>query len=136
MALTHTTAIRNAIVDYVCRTQLPDGTTNARARIQITKTNDDYTAGELLAVMDFTDDPPFPVAASGFSDASNPPFEDSNADNSGTATQFRTVDRDVVEVFKGTVTATGGGGDMELSSTLITAGDAVRINSFRYTAPN
>ena len=56
------------------------------------------------------------------------------ATGGGVAAVFRTRDRDATEIFQGTVTVTAGGGDMELSSTTINAADAVRINSFTYSA--
>lgn len=130
MALTHVTAIRNGLADYVV--DAIDAGPGA-GKVQITKTNNDYTGGNLLAEITLAD-PAFGSAASGTATAAGMPKEDSSANNTGTAVQFRVVDSTDTEVFKGTVTATGGGGDMELSSTSITTGDAVRINSFTYTA--
>lgn len=53
----------------------------------------------------------------------------------GTAGHFVALDRDDAIIFVGTVTATGGGGDIELSSTSITTGGAVTITSFAFRAP-
>lgn len=132
MALTHITAVRNGLADYVV--DLIDvGSTNAAGHVQISKTAGNYAGANLLAEIALAN-PAFGAASSGTATALGVPVEDSSADNTGTALEFRVVDRNVAEVFKGTVTATGGGGDMELSSTAITAGDAVRINSFTYTA--
>lgn len=132
MALTHVTAIRNALADYVVDA-IDANTGNASGHVQITKTAGNYTGANLLAEIALAN-PAFGAASSGTATALGVPVEDSSADNTGTATEFRVIDRASNEVFKGTVTATGGGGDMELSSTGITAGDAVRINSFTYTA--
>lgn len=130
MALTHTTTIRNGLADYVVDA-IDTGTTNAQGQVIVATTGFAST----LATIPLDTPPAFGAAATGTATANNPPFEDSDADNTGTAAVFRVEDRDETEIFQGTVTGTGGGGDMELSSTSITAGDAVRINSFTYTAP-
>jgi len=52
----------------------------------------------------------------------------------GTAALFKFQDRDNGEVFRGTVTATSGGGDIELSSVSVGVGDTVSITSFTYSA--
>lgn len=130
MALTHSTTIRSELADTVVD-HADDGA--GAGKIQITKTVDDYTGVNLLAEIVLAD-PAFGAAAAGVATAASLPKEDSSANNTGTAVQFRLVDSNDVEIFKGTVTITAGGGDMELSSTSITAGDAVRINTFTYTA--
>lgn len=130
MALVHTTTIRNGLADLVVDA-IDQGA--GAGKVQITKTNNDYTGVNLLAEVTLAD-PAFGAAASGTAAMAGAPKEDSSANNTGTAVQFRVVDSTDTEIFKGTVTATGGGGDMELSSTSITSGDAVRINSFTYSA--
>jgi hypothetical protein len=57
-------------------------------------------------------------------------FKDSSAANSGTAGYFRINDNSGNCVLQGSVTATGGGGDLTLNSTTITAGASVSITSF------
>jgi hypothetical protein len=128
MALTHVTAIRNALADLVVDA-IDAGTADAAGDTQI------GTAGfaAILAEIDFAN-PAFGAAAGGTATALGVPLEDSNAAGGGTASVFRCRDRDNAEVFQGVVTGTGGGGDMELSSTTINPGDAVRINSFTYTS--
>lgn len=130
MALTHVTAVRNSLATIIS-TAVDAG--SGAGKVQITKTNNDYTGTNLLAEITLAD-PAFGAASGGTITAAGVPKEDSSANNSGSAVQFRVVDSTDTEVFKGTVTATGGGGDMELSSVAITAGDAVRINSFTYSA--
>jgi len=59
------------------------------------------------------------------------------AANGGTAGYFRVLDTaGTTTHIQGTVTATGGGGDMTLDSTSITAGQAVTINTFTLTDAN
>ncbi len=60
---------------------------------------------------------------------------DTNAVGSGNAGYFRWTDSSNNVITQGTVTATGGGGDLTLSSIAITATDTVSINSWTITAP-
>ena len=63
--------------------------------------------------------------------------QDSSANATGTATWFRIVKSDgTTHVLDGTVTATGGGGDLELVSTSITATQPVQVTSFTITEAN
>jgi hypothetical protein len=128
MALTHVTAIRNSLADLVVDA-IDAGTMNANGDLQIGTT----AFGAILATIEFQN-PSFGAATGGTATMAGAPLEDSNATGGGTAAVFRCRDRDDAEVFQGTVTITSGGGDMELSSTTINNGDAVRINSFTYTA--
>ena len=60
---------------------------------------------------------------------------DTNAAASGTAGWFRAFDSAGTAVIDGSVTATGGGGDMTLNSTSIVAGGTVACSSWTITAP-
>lgn len=53
----------------------------------------------------------------------------------GIATHWRLTDLFDVDIFQGTVSATGGGGDLELTTTSITTGDTIRITQFTITMP-
>jgi len=53
----------------------------------------------------------------------------------GTATNFVTRDRNGTQILSGTVTVTGGGGDLTVSSVTIASGQRVGINPFSYSAP-
>ncbi|MFQ5347363.1 MAG: hypothetical protein ACE5ED_05920 [Rhodothalassiaceae bacterium] len=82
----------------------------------------------------------FSAPAFGTTDASgvataNAITADASADASGTASFFRIEDSNGVVVFQGDVTATGGGGDLELATTTITAGVQVSISSLTITVP-
>ena len=68
------------------------------------------------------------AAASSRTKAKSGTWEDVSADNGGTAAHFRLVGGS--NILEGTVTATAGGGDMELSSTTIVAGGTVTITAF------
>ena len=54
---------------------------------------------------------------------------------SGTAGYFRFYDASANCHMQGTITATGGGGDMTLDNTNIAAGQTVNITGFTLTAP-
>jgi hypothetical protein len=62
---------------------------------------------------------------------------DTSADASGTAGCFRITKSDgTTGVLDGTVTATGGGGDMTLNTTTVTAGGTIAISSGTITVGN
>ena len=64
-------------------------------------------------------------------------WQDASADNTGTAAHWRLYASDGTTCgAQGTVTATGGGGDMTLDSTSITSGQTVTISTFTLTAAN
>lgn len=63
-------------------------------------------------------------------------WEDTSADASGTAGYFRIYDSAGTTCWvQGTVTATGGGGDVTLDNTNIASGQDVKENTFTLTAP-
>ena len=82
-------------------------------------------------------------AASAGSMAKAGTWEDSSADAGGTAAHFRIKQSgdaggatgSTDERIEGTVTATSGGGDIELDSTTISATQTVTITSFSVTMP-
>lgn len=125
MAITHVTAVRNALAEEIS-TQVDTGTTNASGRVVI------MTSGDVVVATLPMSNPAY-GAASGGSITANAITDDTNAVG-GTAALFKVVDKDASEVYRGVVTATGGGGDLELSSLNIGAGDTVRITSLVYTA--
>lgn len=126
MALTHVTAIRNSLADLVVDA-IDVGTTDAAGDL-IVQTAADATLCTIPLA-----NPAFGAASSGTATASTLPRE-GTATGAGTAAKFRVRNRDNSEVFQGTVTVSGGGGDMELSSTSIAVNDVIRINTFTYAA--
>ena len=93
-------------------------------------TADTAASGTLLVSMTLPT-PAFGAASSGV--ASKSGTWNGTAGNTGTAGWFRVIG--AVGVYDGAVTATGGGGDMELDSTSITSGQLVTINTFTLTQP-
>jgi len=125
MALTHVTAVRNAMAD-ACVDLIDAGSTDANGDLEIMTSGD----GEVATLE--CSNPAFGAAASGTATA-NSISDDTNA-TGGTAALFRFKDRDNNEVFRGSVTGTGGGGDIELDNTTVGAGVTVSITSFTYSA--
>jgi hypothetical protein len=77
------------------------------------------------------------AAASSGSKAMSGTWSDSSADNAGTAAHFRIYDSAGTTChMQGTVTATGGGGDMEVDNTSFAAGQQFSVTSFSLTDAN
>lgn len=90
-------------------------------------------SGTVLATLTLPSD--WMAAASSGSKAIAGTWQDLSADNTGTAGHFRIKVSTTCHI-QGTITATAGGGDMELSSTSITAGQSVTISTFTLTDGN
>lgn len=138
MAIKLTNATKNAAADAVVdRIDAGSGAGTIEIRSGSQPTNaDDADAGTLLATLTFTD-PAFGAAGAvtaGLATASTI-TGDSSADATGTAGYFAVKDSSGTKVFTGTITATGGGGDMTLVTTSIVSGQPVQITSFTYTQP-
>lgn len=93
---------------------------------------DTTPAGTLLATVAWAD-PAFGAASSGVATATDPAAVLGVA--AGTAGCFLVEDSNGSNVWDGTVTATGGGGDLELATTTISVGVTVDITGFTYTQP-
>jgi hypothetical protein len=88
-------------------------------------------SGTVLATMTLPSD--WLAAASSGSKALSGTWQDTSADATGTAGHFRVKASSTCHI-QGSVTATGGGGDMTLDSTSITSGQQVTVTSFTLTA--
>jgi hypothetical protein len=92
-------------------------------------------SGSVLATLNLPSD--WMAAASSGSKALSGTWQDLTADATGTAAHFRIYDSGgTVCGIQGTVTATGGGGDMTLDNTSIASGQAVSITTFTLTDAN
>lgn len=60
---------------------------------------------------------------------------DTTADASGTAGWFRIYDSADTACWDGNITATGGGGDMEMDTVSVVAGGTIAISSFVFRQP-
>ena len=125
MALTHTTAVRNILADAI-DTAAVVGTTNATARLVF------MTSGDVEVATLAMDSPPFGAASSGAITAGT--ISDDVSATGGTVALFKITDRDNTEIYRGTVTTSGGGGDIILSTLTVGASDTVSVSSLVYTA--
>lgn len=133
MALDISNTVRNALLDAIetaigtsavlkIRTGSPPGIGSA-------------DSGTVLATLNLPSD--WMAAASSGSKAKSGTYQDASADATGTAGHFRLYASDgTTQHIEGTVTATGGGGDLQLNSTSITSGQPVTITGFTLNAGN
>lgn len=135
MATRLPTATRNAAADAVVdRLDLGPaaGTIQIRSGAQPASANDAAT-GTLLGTLTLSD-PAFGAAATGVATAAAI-TGDASADATGTAGWFRALDSTGATVLDGSITATGGGGDMTLDSVDIVAGGTIAVTSWTVTMP-
>lgn len=90
-------------------------------------------SGTTLVTMTLPSD--WMAAASSGSKALSGTWSDTSADNTGTAGHFRIYAGATCHI-QGTVTATGGGGDMTLDNTSIASGQTVTVTTFTLTDAN
>ena len=134
MAVQLSTAVRNAMLDAIETTigvsaVLKIRTGSAPANVAAADT------GTVLATLTLPSD--WMAAASGGSKALSGSWTDASADETGTAAHFRIYASDGTTAhLQGTVTATGGGGDMTVDSTSFTATQSFTVSTFTLTAAN
>lgn len=92
-------------------------------------------SGTVLATCSLPSD--WMTPASGGSKALSGTWQDASADNSGTAAHWRLYASDGVTCHaQGTITLTGGGGDMTVDTVNFTAGQQFTVTAFTLTAGN
>ena len=134
MALQFSTTVRNARLDSI------ESSIGASAVLKIrTGTAPANCAaadsGSVLATVNLPSD--WMAAASGASKAKSGTWQDASADAAGTAGHFRLYASDGTTCHaQGTVTATGGGGDMTVDNTSFAAGQQFTVTSFTINEPN
>lgn len=128
MAVTLSNAAASAAADAVVDL-LDAGSSNTTPELRLQISGGAST----VATLEFTGATAFGAASNGVATAGTI-ADDTNAAG-GTAAEFTLVDQDGTTVLSGSVTATGGGGDIELSSVAIGATDTVSISSLTYTQP-
>lgn len=134
MAVKMSVTVRNARLDAI---ETAIGTSAVlKIRTGTVPTNiADADSGTVLATLSLPSD--WMAAASSGSKALTGTWQDASADNAGTAGHFRIYASDgTTQHIQGTVTATGGGGDLTLDNTSIASGQAVSISSFTITDGN
>ena len=134
MALQYSVTVRNAQLDAVETTvgtapllRIYSGAAPANCAAA--------ASGTLLAEATLPSD--WMAAASSGSKALSGTWQDASANATGTAGHWRLYDSGGTTCHaQGTVTATGGGGDLTLDNTSIASGQSVTITSFTITAGN
>lgn len=124
MAVTHPTAVRNGIADYVVD-QLDEGTPPGKLVFQT-------SGGVTVSTLTFASTA-FGSASAGVATAAAI-VSDTNAVG-GTIAKAELRNAAGTAKILCSVTAVGGGGDIELSSVVISAGQTVSMSSLTYTAP-
>lgn len=134
MTIRLATATRNALATAVS-TLVDAGPAAGTVKIYTGSqpaTADTAESGTLLATVALGD-PAFGAVSNGVITAADPVAVTAVA--SGTAGWFRVEDSTGANVYDGSVTATGGGGDMTLATTAVTSGLSIDITSLTVTMP-
>lgn len=124
MAVTHPTAVRTGLADFVVD-QLDEGTPPGTLVFQ--------TAGDVEVATLTLGNPAF-GAASGGTATATAITPDSSA-TGGTIAKARLKNAAGTDKIICSVTATGGGGDIQLNSVVVSAGQQVSMSSLTYSAP-
>lgn len=134
MAVTYSVAVKNARLDAF------ESTIGTSAVLKIRTgappaTVATASTGTVLATLNLPVD--WMAAASGGSKSKLGTWEDMSADAAGTAGHFEITASDGTTVgMRGTITATGGGGDMTIDNTSIAVGQTVTVSTFTITSGN
>lgn len=134
MALQLSDAVRNARLDAI-ETAIGTGAVLKIRSGAAPETVATADSGTVLATLTLPSD--WMTAASGGSKAKTGTWQDTSADAAGTAAHFRIYASDGTTAhLQGTVTATGGGGDLTLDNVVIASGQAITITTFTLTEAN
>lgn len=134
MAVQLSTAVRNARLDVIESTI----GTSAILRIRTGSAPANCgTADSGTVLAEITCPSDWMAAASAGSKALSGSWQDASANATGTAAHFRLYDSGgTVCGMQGTVTATGGGGDMEVDNTSFASGQQFTVTTFTLTDGN
>ena len=134
MALQYSVTVRNAQLDAI------ETAVGTSAVLKIRTGSAPATcatadSGTVLATLSLPSD--WMAAASSGSKAKSGTWEDTSADATGTAAHWRLYASDGTTCHaQGTVTATGGGGDMTVDNTSFASGQSFTVTAFTITAGN
>lgn len=133
-AIQFSTAVRNARLDAIESTISTSAVLKIRTGAQPANCAA-ADSGTVLATMTLPSD--WMAAASSGTKALSGSWTDASADATGTAAHFRIYASDGTTCgMQGSVTATAGGGDLELQNTSIAATQAVTVTAFTLTEAN
>jgi hypothetical protein len=134
LAIQFSTAVRNARLDAVETTIGTSAVLKIRTGAPPANVAASAT-GTVLATLTLPSD--WMAAASGGAKALAGTWEDLSADAAGTAGHFEVTASDgTTRHMQGTVTATGGGGDMTVNNAVFATGQAFSITAFTLTDGN
>lgn len=134
MAIKLSAAVKNARLDAIETTVGASAVMKIRTGAPPTNITD-ADSGSVLATLSLPSD--WMAAASGGTKALAGTWQDTSADAAGTAGHFRIYANDgTTQHVQGTVTATGGGGDLTLDNAVLAVGQLVQITSFTLTEGN
>lgn len=134
MALQFSVAVRNAELDAI-ETAIGTGAVIKIRTGSVPATVATADSGTVLATVTAPSD--WMAAASSGSKALSGTWQDTSADATGTAAHFRVYASDGTTAhIQGTVTATGGGGDMTVDNTSFASGQSFTITTFTLSAGN
>lgn len=127
MAITHSSGTRDALANLI------DDRVNAGSL----DSGGDFVVIDSSGPTDLISwelqDPAFGAASSAVITLAGTPLS-TTASSSGTADEFEVRSRDNNVVYQGTVTAEGGGGDVEINDTDVSSGQSADLESHSYTA--
>lgn len=134
MALQYSVAVKNAKLDALETAIGTSAILKFRSGAKPTNITD-ASSGTVLATLNLPSDW-LAAAASGVKSKSGT-WQDLLADAAGTIGHFEITASDGTTVhMRGTVTATGGGGDMTVDNTVVAANQEVTVTSFGITSGN
>jgi hypothetical protein len=134
MAVKFSVAVRNARLDAL---ETAIGTSAVlKIRSGAAPTNiTDADSGTILATLSLPSD--WMANAASGSKSKSGTWQDTSADNTGTAAHFRLYASDgTTQHMQGSITATGGGGDMTVDNTSFVTGQSFTVTAFTLTDGN
>lgn len=134
MTIQLSTPVRNAMLDAIETQIAASAVMKIRTGAQ-PATPATADSGTVLATLNLPSD--WMAAAAGGTKAMSGTWQDASADAAGTAAHFRVYASDGTTCgMQGSVTATGGGGDLTVDNTTFAVGQQFSITGFTLTAPN
>jgi hypothetical protein len=134
MAIQLSEAVRNARLDAIETTVGASAVLKLRTGAQPANVAA-ADSGTVVATLALPAD--WMAAAAAGTKAKSGTWEDPTADNAGTVAHYRIYASDGVTAHvQGSVTITGGGGDMELDNNVVAAGQKVTITGYSLTDAN
>lgn len=125
MAISHTTAVRTALAELIL-SKIDAGAGPGVLDVK-------NSGGTILSSISLNK-PAGVVVAGTLTFDIDPLPRDPTGDANGTAAAFTLKDSNNIDVYSGTISAVGGGGDLEMISTTIVAGLPVELTSMSYAA--